>query len=369
MPPLDLDWDRVYDLLIRHRLAGLFYILGSEHPGLWPQGLQERLQSVRYRALLRGDRSVKQIGTVLTALRQAGISVIVLKGWALIPVIYGGDHSQRTYDDIDLLVHPRDAARTEGILRSLGYVGEPDEPWPGYVRRYRNSRAYQLPDELAYFAVGLHWGLLDTPFYDRRMVVKEFFERAQPLRLAGVDVYGLAEEDHAVYTCGHLALHHEYDEALFRYYEAAALILQAGPAFDWNTIITRACAWRLIIPVQRVLFHIESLWPGIAPAQALEELSVLQPTLAERTAHRWVVEKKDNPVIRAALAWLTMPGLGRRWRFLLETAFPGPAYMRRRYGPAPGGLWPLLYLRRVAATMGHVIPRTGEWADRETRPI
>jgi hypothetical protein len=363
-PSPDLDWDRLYDLLVRHRLTGLFYVLGRAHRGLWPSELRERLREDRYCALLRSDRCREQVSTVLTALRQAGIPVIVLKGWALIPAVYGGDHGQRTYEDIDLLLLPRDAARAESILHDLGYIGHPADPWPGYCRRYYTSRAYLLLHDPApfgqAFAIGLHWGLLNRPFYFRKMAVEQFFERAQPLRIAEIDVWGLAPEDDLTYGCGHLAVHHKYDEALFSYYEMACLVSRAGAAFDWEAVVTRACAWRLIIPVQRVLAHIETLWPGLIPLQVRETISRLQPTLAERWFHHWVVEKKDNPTIRAVLDWLTMPGLGHRWRFLLETAFPGPAYMRRRYGPAPGGLWPLLYFRRIAAVPRDTILPAGD---------
>ena len=287
--------------------------------------------------------------------------MIVLKGWALIPTVYGGDYGQRTYADIDLLVSPRDAARAEGILHDLGYRGSMVEPWPGYRRRYRNSRAYlrlQNPSPFGQiFSIGLHWGLLDTPFYDRRMPVKRFFERAQPLRVAGVDVYSLAAEDNLVYSCGHLALHHEYDEALFRYYEMASSILQAGEAFDWDVAAARTLAWRLVLPVQGVLTHLEALWPRIVPVQASEAISSLRPTLAERCVHHLVVRNRENRTVRAVLIWLTMPGLGNRIRYLLETAVPSPIHLQERYGPAPGGLWPLLYLRHAVAAVEYLVQR------------
>jgi hypothetical protein len=295
---------------------------------------------------------------ILSALNMAHIPVIVLKGWASIPSVYGDDPGQRTYDDIDLLVPPRLAARTEDILHELGYRGLRAEPWPRFRWRYETSWAYRLADKSArsagVFSIGLHWGPLDRPFYDRRMPVKELLVRAQPLTVCGVEVRRLAAEDELVYACGHLALHHEYHRALFRYYEMASTVLQAGSALDWSVVRERASSWRLIIPLQRVLTHLERLWPGLVPAQALEEAWALQPTRAERVVHRILVGNRDNHVIRAVLDWLTMAGLIDRIRFPLEMAFPGPAYMRERYGPAPAGLWPLLYLRRVAATIGHI---------------
>ena len=84
-PPAELDWDLVYHLLVRHNLAELFCVLGEAHPGLWSPELQRSLRKQRYTALLYGDQCLPQVRTVLNALRQADLPVIVLKGWALIP--------------------------------------------------------------------------------------------------------------------------------------------------------------------------------------------------------------------------------------------------------------------------------------------
>ena len=357
-----LDWNEVYNLVARHRLIGLFYVLGRDNPTLWPSELQERLRQQRYHALLRGDRCAQQVSAVLSAMCQAGIPAIVLKGWALIPTVFGGDYGQRTYDDMDLLVPPHDAARAVDILADLGYQGQV-EPWPGYSRRYCHSWAYTAPNATTsfgqplVFAIQPHWRLLHTPFHAHRMPVEQLFERAQPLRVAGVDAHRLAAEDHLVYTCGHLALHHGYDEALLRYYELATFILQAGPGIDWDVVAARASAWRLILPVQHVLARLEALWPGVVPARSLETISGLQPTPAERLVHRWWVESETNSAVHVGLIWLTMPGLGNRLRYLLETACPSPRYMQQQYGPAPGGLWPLLYFRRLAVALRFVLAR------------
>lgn len=364
LPPRaqDLDWDVVEALLFRHRLMGVFYRLGLEQPGLWPQALQNRLRREYHSALLWGDRCLEEVRTVLAALGQAGIPSIALKGWAAIPTVYGGDYGQRTYADIDLLVPPRDAERAEQVVQELGYRATP-EPWPGMNRRFYNGRPFQLPQDAGafgqVFAIALHWHLLDTPFFFGRMPADPFFARSQRVRLAGTEASILGPEDHLVYACGHLALHHEYDDALFRYYEMAWVILQAGSGFDWQGVVERAAAWRLVLPVQGVVAHLAQLWPELVPAPVLQQVAALRPTRAERTVHHWAVARKDNHTVRALLAWLTQPGWARRLRYPLEKAFPSPAYLRWRYGPAPGGLWPLLYLRRLgrAARYGWSVVR------------
>jgi len=151
------------------------------------------------------------------------------------------------------------------------------------------------------------------------------FARARPLQVAGVSALALGDADCLVYACGHLALHHEYDDALFRYYGMAASILQAGSHMDWNAVVTRSQAWRLVLPVQRVLARLAGLWLEIVPAQSLKELARLQPARSERLVHHVAVAYKDNHSVRALLAWLTQPGLGRRLSYPVEKALPGPA--------------------------------------------
>jgi len=361
-PDTGLDWNRVYGLLIQHGLAGVFCALGREHPDLWPRELQERLLDWRYTMLLRGDQCVAQVHNVLTALQQADVPVIVLKGWAMIPTLYANDYGQRFYEDIDLLVLPRDGAQAESVLHGLGYVGTIREPWRGYMRRYGATQAYAHLDGSVVmgraFGVGLHLGLLSISYYDRRIQVASLFERSRPLDIAGVEIRRLSPEDDLVYSCGHLALHHSYDDSLHRYYEMASIILSAGPTFNWDAAAARASEWRLTLPVQRVLARLNELWPELAPNGAREAVARLRPGFVERYVHDWSVAHRANHTVRAFLDWLALPGLSKRGQFLLETAFPSPNYMQQRYGPAPRGWWPMLYFRRMAAAATHILRRT-----------
>jgi hypothetical protein len=356
--PRDLDWEQVYALACEHRLAGLLYTLGRSQPGLWPSALQEKLRSARYRTLLHGEWCNRQVQAVLNELDEADIPAIVLKGWARIPTVYEDDPGQRTYEDIDLVVRPEQVAEAEEALARVGYRSSALEPWPGYrwrygtSWRYRNQLAYE-PDQdrfhpASFFSVGLHTGLLHQTVYDRRMPVQQFFQRAQPLQVAGANAHRLAAEDDLVYSCAHLAVQHAYDGALFRYYEIAALILRAGPALDWEAVVERAGAWRLVLSVQGVLRLVEGLWPGVVPPEKWVQISALQASRAERWFHGLQSGHHGNSTLRVLLDWLMMPGATRRTRYLLETAFPGPIFLQGRYGSAPAGLWPVLYVHHAA---------------------
>jgi hypothetical protein len=349
--PHNLDWNRLYQLLDRHRLAPHFFVLGLARKGLWPAEFQERLRPYRYQLVLYGDQCQAQVQAVLSSLKSAGIPVIVLKGWALIQTLYGGDPGQRFCEDIDLLVNPEDVDAADRVLRNIGYK-EAEATWPGYRRRYMNANRYVLVEHpsifSALFSIGLHWGLIHTPAYNPRQIdIDTLFMRARPLQITRVDVKELSVEDQVVYSCAHLGLHHQYNGALFRYFELATTILMAGPALDWAQILEQARSWKCLIPLAGVLNQVELLWSGVVPSLFLESVAQVKVTPGEHFVERWITLTGGGSTFMAILSWLTTPGFGKAARRVFEDIFPGPAYMQHRYDPAPWGFWPLLYLLRL----------------------
>lgn len=349
--PADLDWDRLALLLTRHRLSAHFFVLGREQHEAWPDAFLETLRRDRYSLMMYGDQCAIHIRALLERLNEADIPVIVMKGWAYIPVIYGGDHSQRVCEDIDILVHPQAVDEAEKILIAMGFYKEM-ESWPGYHRRYLNGTRYFVGGQSGVpgstFSIGLHWGLWHMPSYDHRLIdIEAVFERAQPLQVASVPALKLSVEDHVVYACAHLGLHHHFDSSLFRFYELAKVILDEGDSIDWKQVSERASQWRVILPVQYALKKTEALWPGIIPEWVLEELGQKQPAPIELLTLRWIKITRGKDTFDHLLTWLTFPDWKKRFVIMLQDIFPGPDYLRYRYGNAPGNFWPLLYFRRL----------------------
>ena len=359
-PPRGLDWKRLLALLDRHRLAGFFHALGKSHSESWPREFQESLRSERYRWMAHGGKSRARVHSALMALRSGGVEVIVLKGWAFISTLYNGDASQRLCEDVDLLVRPRDVDRAEAILRSLGCALHL-VVWPGYDHRFHNGeRFFFSNDPIGQgdpFSIGLHWGLFHTPSYDPTQVdVDALFERARPLNVADVPVLELSREDAILYACGHIALHHRFDDALFRSFELAWLIHNAaGP--DWETAARRASQWRLLIPVRRGLERLTRLWPDLVPDSAVEAFRRPIASRRERLVDFWLSHARALPGNELLLRWLTFHDWKRRPLLVFQDIFPGPDYLKGRYGPPPLGFWPFLYFLRLARAVGQLIRR------------
>ncbi|GAI23264.1 unnamed protein product, partial [marine sediment metagenome] len=283
------------------------------------------------------NRLLRALQDVLCHLAAEGVAVILLKGAGMAKAVYG-NVAVRPMFDLDLLVPAAEVDRARTVLAGLNYAMLSSEPWAGFSQRYRHAMAYRrLSDgKKRPFHVDLHWGLLNAPYYER-ILVEDWFARAQPARVAGVEALVPAAEDHLVYLCGHLALHHRYDPALFRYYDVAVLIHHTDDVLDWDAVVQRAVDWRLVIPLQRMLARLEELWPQSVPASVAQEVAGLQPTRTERWIHKWVVDRRRNRTSDVLLSLAAMPGLTRRVRFFLEQALPSPAYMRQRYCPRRPG--------------------------------
>jgi hypothetical protein len=352
--PTDMDWEKLGLLLEKNRLAAHFYSLGLKHPGLFPDDLCDRLRQARYENLLYGDQCRLEVREVLDKLRATGIPVIVMKGWALIHTLYGGDYAQRFCEDIDILIPPDRVDEAEALLHELNYAGT-QEVHPGYSRRFSNARAYLQTGESSApfrkFAIGLHWGLTHYPYFDKKRINHtELFSRSRPLQVAGVDVLEFCPEDQLIYICAHLALHHRNQETLLNYFEIAAIIHLAGKNLDWQQVIDRSQGWGYLAQVQYVLRQVALFWPGVIPTDVL----LRKVSWKERQIDKLVANTKGNRFYSALVEFLTMPGIGNKVSATFQQLFPDREFMQVRYCITPGEKLLPYYFKRLSAGLSSI---------------
>jgi hypothetical protein len=88
---------------------------------------------------------------VVSALEQAAVGVLLLKGPSILRRLYGRDH--RSYIDIDLLVEPRCWSVAVGVLEALGFL--PVHPGARRTETASHSKDFQRQD----VALDLHYTL------------------------------------------------------------------------------------------------------------------------------------------------------------------------------------------------------------------
>jgi hypothetical protein len=342
---IDLDLSSLAQVAHLQGLAPQLFQIVRGQP-LIPAPLERELRGFYYANAARNSRLFHELHRVLSRFAAEGVPVMALKGAALAETVYG-NAAVRPMTDLDLLVPPAQVRPAQAALAGLNYSMDCREPWPGFSRRYRSVMEYQQSDTGRHSVrVDLHWWPLDVPYY-RRILTKDLFARAQTACIAGTRALVPGKEDHLLCLCGHMALHERYKATLMRSYDMAMLIHHQEHGLDWELVMQRSMDWGLVIPLQRALARLERLWPACVPGIVSQEVAGLRPTRTEQRIHRWAVDRRQNPTSDVLLSLATMPGLGPKTLFLLEQAFPSPAYMRGLYCRSRPGLWPLAYLQRA----------------------
>jgi hypothetical protein len=116
-PPLgEVDWDRLIDLALRHRV--LPYLVRAGLGG--PPSICDRLRNLERASTGHALLVDLELDKALRLLQTLGAPSIVLKGPALARTVYP-DRFLRPHDDIDLTIHPEDEDRVIESLLDSGY--------------------------------------------------------------------------------------------------------------------------------------------------------------------------------------------------------------------------------------------------------
>jgi hypothetical protein len=354
--PEGLDWERFYQFIEENRLAPHFSVLAKSLPIALPDEVKQKLKYARYQNLLYGDQCKIQVHQVLAALKEAGIQVIVLKGWAVIQWLYDGDHGQRYCDDIDILVPKKSVTQAEELLKQMGYSGMGATESDFYYR-YNSARAYQKTDlklkPWGQFSIGFHWGLLHYPNYDEKQIdTDELFYRAIPIHVAGVQVLELSFEDQLIYTCAHLSLHHRNSDTLLNYYEVATIIHRLGEQRNWQIVVNQAIDWHLIGQLKYVLDQVAQLWSQVIPVELGIWLKNVKISLKDRLIDWLVAITEGHYYQRLVVKMIAVPGWKNKFQAMSLMIFPDKKSMSQRFGVSGAQLLKIYWVRFFKAVSG-----------------
>jgi hypothetical protein len=192
--------------------------------GVLPQ--QQRTFEQSALALVRRNLSLTaELQALTSALLEAGVAVLSLKGPVIAELAYG-NVGLRRFGDIDLLVKPERRAQALEIVSAAGYDSG-DTPlrfleWNRQVACYNAQK-----DVLA----ELHWGLV--PRFLPKFDLDAWWERSELFPVAGVALPAPSLEDHLAFLCIHGAKH---DWLSLKWAVDVAGLLVRRPDLDWDRV-------------------------------------------------------------------------------------------------------------------------------------
>jgi hypothetical protein len=191
---------------------------------------------------------------VLAALGDAGIPVLLLKGYAIAEGIYG-ERILRPYSDIDLLVQPEQLDHAAHILESIGYYpdeGQHNRQW--YLDQHHHMvpyvRAGTLPVEVHRALVGSTCAV--------KIDHLALWSQAVPLNVGGYDTQTLCDTHLLLHLCMHMTCTHVFEMGLKPLCDVRELVNRRPP--DWNAVLATAAAWRCTRHVGLVMAVVSQLF-------------------------------------------------------------------------------------------------------------
>ncbi len=291
---LDVASQRVLPLLVR-RLADPSATAQRDGPG---DPMLDRCRNVARFTWLKSRVLMTEAASALAVLAEAGVPAMLLKGAAVIHHD-GGHVAWRPMDDVDVAVPTGRAAAALDALVSAGYTtGMPtltDSELGAWLRAHHGlpltgPRGAELD---------LHWHVLAGSSHPQ--ADDEFWARAVPATLAGVDCLATGREDtlvnviaHAIWSAGQPGLRWATDVAALVGPATGARTADGdpGPGIDWDLVVETARRHRI----------------AVAVADALD---LLRTTIGLEVADGVVAQLRRAPVAERIEQWPRRDTAGR----------------------------------------------------------
>jgi hypothetical protein len=249
-------------------LAPLLYTrLKSSGTRAWfPADVWEQLRLAYFSSADRNLRLRELLRLVLGSLRNAGISVIVLKGAYLAEAVYG-DVAVRPMCDVDLLVPRADLPEAQSVLLGLGGVSASaaDIEWCCRTSSHLPAIVFRG------LVFEVHWTIA-APVGPVSVDVAGLWDRARPACIAGVQVRALSPEDLLLHLCLSASCRDGFMGGLRSFGDIAETIRRFGDEIDWVHVTGRAHEWGGARYVCLTLHLARSMFGAEVPDGVIERL-------------------------------------------------------------------------------------------------
>lgn len=257
VPPDRVDPSRFVELCRRHGVAGVAREAIAAAPAPWPTAILEGLGRIARKTLVDNLVLLRALHEAASALGEAGIAFVLLKGASLVGFLYPR-LEQRPMTDIDLLIREADWPAVSEVLARRGY----SLPAPGSEAALGDrwyNHLVQAPGTPP-CSIEIHWNLESVE--RSRIDPEALFRDAVPCVVEGRPYLRLCDDHLVLHLATHLAHHHETPS--LHWVQDLRLLLLQGP-LRWERIESAADAWGVRNCLAYSLGYVERLFPGSVP--------------------------------------------------------------------------------------------------------
>jgi len=319
-----LDFDTVFDIAIKERVAPLVYhnLQAAELLDMLPERFVERLDLEYWNQVSKVILTCREAADVCKAVSQATVPPVVLKGLSLSERVYPTTGT-RPIGDLDLLLEHEHVPAAYEALCSMGYRRQRQanggRELGKVVLERRDPDSTGLPVITVEIHADVMRGRLDNRIA-RRLQVAQWLERAQSWELLGAPVRVLEATDCLLFLSAHITLQHGYFDLLWLM-DLALVMQRLADALEWDAFNTRAERLGLRGAVYYPLLCCERLL-GVGPPEGV--LERLRPS----GIRRGILASAGH--VKSCWDWNRLPSRAEvllRRTFTLDSLFDQLAYL------------------------------------------
>jgi hypothetical protein len=327
------DWEGFTNNIIAHGSAPLLFkklnLLNNN--SLIPTEVKTKLQQAYYKTLTRSMVLYEGFTTVASALKEAGIKVVALKGVYLSECLYG-DIALRQFSDMDILVHEADGEQCLAILTGMGF-----KPYDPSVSEFIGEHAeivHYTPMVKGDISVEVHIRLHRR---SKQYAIKtaEFINNAIPVTINKTEVHALQLYDLLIHLCVHIDKHFSGGHIQMKCFnDIVNLLFINEKQFDWQLFIDNCRLHKCETLVLKYLIMVNKFYHVPLPEHIHTSYAYLLSTADEEKFINYLhgLEIKKYHV---TTHWENMSGtkgIIHKIRYFVELVFPPKKFMIEKYG-------------------------------------
>ena len=252
----NINWVAVKNYLSYHGLAPLAYVVLRKYFSLFPKELTSTLEATYGHYLIYVARAEKSFLNLCETFQDRGITLIPIKGMALLEDIYV-KYPVRSISDIDVLVKEEEVDKASKILEEQGFKKNLEDLKEEYWRQKQYHLVFiKKESDNSNLIVELHWNI-DYPRKGRQLLTKMFYRLRDSL-IQNKNVKLLSIEDTFFVSALHqrrlgsaLSLKDVCDMAL--------LLNKYKSDFDWKYVLDESKMCRINSTVYFALYQVKFL--------------------------------------------------------------------------------------------------------------
>jgi len=327
------DWNYFRSLANAHGVAALvWYNLERHHllSGV-PEEVVIFLRGALMRSMSRNAFNTEAMGDVLRLLNKENIKTVLLKGLALENTVYGNS-GLRQMSDVDILIDREECIKARKILLRNGYVSL-------HVKSFFHELiiAYSGKHLPSLIKNGISVEIHNELFAGRKNeLTKSLYDSSYEIEIKGEKTFIPQPQIFFLYLVKHLYVHEMNNESQLRLYTDLVVMIEKYPDEIINyDLLTYASQADMAEVLAWHLEPLRDLWGVTFPGFINDFIDKWYNPDSITKFIFFLRSPKDNPPLNKAKFYLQVindiPGLHRKFLYILGDIFPTLSFMKNRY--------------------------------------